>query len=84
MQDGTLRSGTPNVTTTPAAAKRNDIVIAGEHYNNTGKQTVITPSGILFRTAVTEAGANGQLSAKVFDNNLAAVADNFSFTIYKL
>jgi len=79
--DGTLLSGTPNVTTALSGTSY-QITIASETYTNAGYVTVVTPNG---NAAFGKTGANnGKLVAALFNVSGSQIATSgFSFITYK-
>lgn len=82
--DGTLNTGTPNVSSSwDALSSRYLIIIAGEAYNTTGFVATVTPQTAGVPRFATTTAASGQLAVKIWDVAGAAVQNSFHVVIYK-
>ncbi|MHC4617726.1 MAG: hypothetical protein ACYTEQ_08220 [Planctomycetota bacterium] len=80
--DGTVASGTPNVSCSwNGSTRRYQITIAGESYYDEGYITVVTPCTVSFGPAT--GSIDGKLSVMLFDPGLGATQGKFQFVTYK-
>ena len=80
--DGSLASGSDNISSILRADERYEIRIEGQIYDVDDYATLVTTISPDSRTATTAATTSGRLVVSIFDTSGTLTQDNFSFVVF--